>query len=185
MYCSGCGQSLPAGQQFCPSCGRAVVQPAPTAAPVFYTRVHRHLQALSILWIAYGVWTILGWLLTMAIFAHIFGGQFNHWNYGPWSNGPWSSGPWAHGFFAHMPWFVPLISVILIGRAILSFATGFSLLARAPWARILALITAFLTIIRPITGTALAIYTLWALLPRASGQEYEQIAAARANRIAI
>jgi hypothetical protein len=41
---------------------------------------------------------------------------------------------------------------------------------------VLAIVTAFLTLIRPFTGTALAIYTLWVLLPGASGQEYDQIA---------
>jgi hypothetical protein len=52
--------------------------------------------------------------------------------------------------------------------------TGISLLRRAPWARTLAIITAFLALIHPFTGTLLGIYTLWVLLPSASGQEYEQ-----------
>ena len=39
----------------------------------------------------------------------------------------------------------------------------------------LAIVCAFLTLIRPFLGTALAIYTLWVLLPSASGQEYEQL----------
>lgn len=168
MYCSGCGQLIPPGQQFCTNCGRPVVPVAPIPAaqsPYFYTRVHRHIQALSILWIAYAAWTILGWLIAMSIFSGIFHGYFGHWNHGPWAEFP----------FGHMPWFVPLITVILIGRAVLSLITGLALLYRAPWARILAIVAAFLTIIKPITGTALAIYTLWVLLPGASGQEYEQM----------
>jgi len=66
--------------------------------------------------------------------------------------------------------------VILAGRAILCIVTGWALLKRYPWARALAIVTAILTLIRPFTGTALAIYTLWVLLPSASGQEYHQIA---------
>lgn len=169
MYCSGCGQLVPPGQQFCPNCGRPVPQAVPVAAaastPYFYTRVHRNIQALSILWIAYGAWTLLSWLLAMSIFSGFFGGYFGHWNHGPWGEFP----------FSHIPWLMPLITVILIGRSILSFVTGFALVNRAPWARILAIVAAFLTILKPITGTALAIYTLWVLLPGPSGEEYDQI----------
>jgi hypothetical protein len=56
--------------------------------------------------------------------------------------------------------------------------TGIGLLRREPWARTLAIVTAFLALIHPFTGTILGIYTLWVLLPSASGQEYEQIVVA-------
>jgi len=75
-----------------------------------------------------------------------------------------------------MSWLLPVITVVLAGRVVLCVVTGIALLRRAPWARVLAIVTAFLTLIRPFTGTALAIYTLWVLLPGASGQEYDQIA---------
>ncbi len=77
-----------------------------------------------------------------------------------------------------MTWFVPFITAIVLVRATLSLVTGLALLRRAPWGRTLALVTAFLTLIKPITGTILAIYTLWALLPAYSGAEYEQISTA-------
>jgi hypothetical protein len=169
MYCGGCGQLVPPGQQFCPNCGRPVVQADPTPpvpAPYFYTRVHRNIQALSILWIAYGVWTLLGWLIAMSIFGGALGNYFGHWNHGPWGE---------FGPFGGMPWLIPFITAIVIGRTILSVVTGIALVNRAPWARILAIVAGFLTIIKPITGTALAIYTLWVLLPGPSGQEYEQM----------
>lgn len=168
MYCSGCGQLIPPGQQFCPNCGRPVPQLDTAAAvPYFYTRVHRHIQPLSILWIAYAAWTLLGWLIAMSVFGGVFGHYFGHWNHGPW----------GEGFpFAHLPWFVPLITAIIVGRAILALIAGLALVNRAPWARIFAIVVAFLTIVKPITGTALAIYTLWALLPAASAREYEQMA---------
>ncbi|HWG19276.1 MAG TPA: hypothetical protein VG225_02020 [Terracidiphilus sp.] len=75
-----------------------------------------------------------------------------------------------------MPWLIPVITVVLISRAILSLVAGLALVKRAPWARIFAIVAAFLTIIKPITGTALAIYTLWVLMPSASAREYDQIA---------
>jgi fructose-specific phosphotransferase system IIC component len=84
-----------------------------------------------------------------------------------------------YGFpFFYATWLVPLITGFLVSRAILCFVTGIRLLRRAPWARTLAIITAFLAIIHPFTGTLLGIYTLWVLLPSASGQEYEQLVVA-------
>ena len=169
MYCGGCGQLVPPGQQFCPNCGRPVVQASPTPAvpaPYFYTRVHRNIQALSILWIAYGVWTLLGWLIAMSIFGGAFGNYFGHWNHGPWGE---------FGPFSNIPWLIPFITAIVICRTILSVATGIALVYRASWARILAIVAAFLTLLKPPLGTALAIYTLWALLPGPSGQEYDHM----------
>lgn len=170
MFCSGCGQPIdPGQQQFCLNCGRPVpqqVMPMAAPAPYFYTRVHRHLQALSILWIAYGAWTLLTWIFAMSLFAGVFHGYFGHWNHGPFGEFP----------FSHMPWFAPFISIILIGRTVLSVVTGLSLVRRSPWARTLAIVAAILTIFKPITGTALAIYTLWVLLPSPSAQEYDQMA---------
>jgi hypothetical protein len=112
------------------------------------------------------VWNLLGWVLAMSFFSGFFNGYFGHWHHGPFGEFP----------FNQMPWFAPLITVIVIGRTILSVVTGIALSRRAPWARILAIVAAFLTLIKPITGTALAIYTLWVLLPALSGQEYEQMA---------
>lgn len=75
-----------------------------------------------------------------------------------------------------MLWLPGFITALVFGRALLAVVTGISLLRRAPWARTLAIVTSFLTLIKPLTGTILAIYTLWVLLPAHSGQEYEQIA---------
>jgi hypothetical protein len=167
MYCSACGQPLDASQTICRKCGRQVVPIAsPASVPYFHTRVHRHVHTVAILWIAYSFWMLLHWAIAVGFLA----GVFSHW------------GRMGHGFdepyifpFMHATWLVPLITGVLVGRAILCVVTGISLLRRAPWARTLALVTAFLTLIRPLTGTALAIYTLWVLLPPASGQEYEQV----------
>lgn len=173
MFCSGCGQPISPGQQFCLRCGRAVLAGGPVAygasvvPPVayFYNRVHRHLQALGVLWIAYGFWTLFQWGIAMSFFAGFFGSYFGHGNHGPFGEFP----------FGHMPWFGPLITVLVVLRTVLSVVTGVALARRAPWGRMMALVVAFLTLIKPITGTALAIYTLWVLLPAASAAEYEQM----------
>jgi hypothetical protein len=147
-----------------PAAYSAVPPVAIPPAAYFYTRVHRHLQALGVLWIAYGFWTLFQWAIAMSFFGG-FGNYFGHWNHGPFGEFP----------FAHLPWFAPLITIIVVARTILSVVTGIALARRAPWARMLALVAAFLTLIKPITGTALAIYTLWVLLPAASAAEYEQM----------
>lgn len=167
MYCSACGQPMDPYQPYCPRCGRQMTA-IPTAPPPpwVWSRVHRHVHTLGILWLAYAGWTLLHWMLVAPFLSGMVGGWF----------------PFHRGFdgfvfpFEHMPWFIPLITIILAFRAILCLVTGFALLRRYPWARALAIVTAFLTLIRPITGTILAIYTLWVLLPGASGQEYDQIA---------
>jgi len=173
MFCSACGQPIDAYQPVCPRCGRQVTPiAAPPPPPWYWTRVHRHVHTLGILWIVYAGWILLHWLTVIPILEGFFRGRgfpFGHGYDGFYS---------FYGFpFAHMPWFIPLVTGILLVRAILCVVTGIALLRRSPWARVLAIVTAFLTIIRPITGTVLAIYTLWVLLPSASGQEYDQIAA--------
>ncbi len=169
MFCSACGQPMDPYQPVCPRCGRQVM-PIATATPPpwIWNRVHRHVHTLGILWIAYAGWTMLHWVIPVGILS----GISHDWGF-----------PFGHGFdgfygfpFSHMAWFVPLVTTILLARAILCVVTGIALLRRASWARPLALVTAFLTLIRPFTGTALSIYTLWVLLPSASGQEYDQIA---------
>ncbi len=169
MFCSACGQPIDAYQPYCSRCGRQVVPIATATPPPWaWTRVHRHVHTLGILWITYAGLTMLSWLFAVGVLS-----GFSHdWGF-----------PFGHGFdgfysfpFARLPWLIPVITVILAGRAVLCLVTGIALLRRASWARVLALVTAFLTLIRPFLGTALAIYTLWVLLPGASGQEYDHIA---------
>jgi hypothetical protein len=169
MYCSACGQPMDASQTVCQKCGRqsaAIVSPAPLSYRG--NRVHRHMQAMGILWIVYSLWVLLHWAIAVGILAGVFT---------PWGHlRPGFDGMDSIPFF-HATWLVPLITAVLVGRAILCLAAGISLLRRASWARILAIVTAFLALIHPITGTILGIYTLWVLLPAASGREYDQMAA--------
>src|SRR5580698_5571028 len=170
MFCSGCGQAMQAFEQVCPKCGRPV-PPVPLARPQLYSRVQRHIQTVAILWIIWAVWSVVGWLIALPFVAGVFGG------WGTWGHGHHGYYTFGPGFpFPHMMWISGFITVLIVGRSLLAVATGIGLLRRAPWARTLAIVTAFLTLIKPLTGTVLAIYTLWVLLPAPSGQEYEQIA---------
>jgi hypothetical protein len=165
IYCSGCGRPMEAQLHACPACGRPVAQ-VPVAVRA-YDRVHRHLQTIGVLWVVWAVWSILQWLIAATFLSGIFG-MGRDWG--------WGRGPFGEGFpFMHIPWFVPFVTLVVILRSTLALATGVALLRRAPWARNLALVTAFLTLLKPITGTVLAIYTLWVLLPSYSAAEYEQM----------
>jgi hypothetical protein len=170
MYCSGCGQPIDASKATCQRCGRRV-SPIASYAPVFYlrNRVHRHVQPLGVLWIAYSLWTLLHWAIAVGVLA----GAFTHWGHRSHAFGRLNEFP-----FFHATWLVPFITIFLVGRAILCLVAGTSLLRHASWARIFAIVAAFLALIHPISGTILGIYTLWVLLPAASGQEYEQMVVA-------
>ena len=170
MYCSSCGQAVNAFEPICPRCGKAITGPplaTPAPLPFAYTRVSRNVQTLGILWLVYAAWSLIGWLIALPFLAGALGGWGHHWGYWGWRGG---YGP------PHLMWLAPLLTIIVVVRAALAIVTGLGLLRRAPWARTLALVTAFITLIKPISGTILAIYTLWVLLPAASGHEYEQIA---------
>lgn len=166
MYCSACGQPIDPYTAFCPRCGRQVT-PIATATPPpwIWTRVHRHVHTLGILWLVYAGYTLLLWMM----FVPFMAGMFRSWGV--------HGAPWE-GFnfpMTHMPWLIPLITVVTLVRGVLCVATGIGLLRRASWARMLAIVVAFISLIKLPFGTALAIYTLWVLLPGASGQEYEQL----------
>jgi len=161
---------MDASQTTCQRCGRRSV-PIASNAPIAYqrNRVHRHMQALAVLWIAYSLWILLQWAIAVGVLA----GTFTHWAHHSHAFEGFNEFP-----FFHATWLLPLITVFLVGRAILCLVTGISLLRRASWARILAIVAAFLALIHPIGGTILGIYTLWVLFPAASGQEYEQMVVA-------
>jgi len=66
-----------------------------------------------------------------------------------------------------------LVSVVgwgLMIAAVVGLMAGWGLLQRAPWARLLALILAFLALFNVPFGTAIGVYTLWVLLPDESGR---------------
>lgn len=174
MYCSGCGQLLDIDAQVCRRCGKPVAG-IPAVAPLSTAyaspggfRVQRHVQALGVLWIVYAIFNTLQMLFAATLLTGMFGGLGNRWGMNPglfWERFP----------FYNVAWLIPFITVLTVGRAILSTVTGLALLRRAPWGRTLALVTAFLTILKPVTGTILAIYTLWALISARSAHEYASI----------
>jgi hypothetical protein len=61
------------------------------------------------------------------------------------------------------------------------FLAGWGLMQREPWARVVTLVLAFISLFNIPFGTAVGIYTLWVLLPGQAQQEYDALVAARAH----
>jgi hypothetical protein len=136
---------------------------------MYMSRVQRHLQTLGVLWCVLGLYRVasglIGIIFLRAFTTHNFGDDA--WMFGGRWHGPtpmWMGGLW------------PMIAVATVIAAVLALLTGYSLLTRRPWGRILAIIAAILALLKFPLGTALGIYTLWVLAPGASGFEYDSIA---------
>jgi hypothetical protein len=139
-----------------------------TPFPVIYNRAHRHAPTLGVLWLVFAGWTVVQGLIAAAILT----GASNHWGW-MW---PGHTRMMFFPFWGgQMAWLGPVVLIIVGLRAALSVVTGIALLQRKPWGRVVAIVAAILTILKPILGTCLAIYTLWVFAPRLSGQEWEQM----------
>jgi hypothetical protein len=75
--------------------------------------------------------------------------------------------------------FLGAIGLLISGFAIAGLIAGWGLMARCPWARMLAIVLGCISLIHFPFGTALGIYTLWVLVPEGAGAEYRSLA--RAN----
>lgn len=161
MFCDRCGTAVQPGQAFCGSCGKQIVGPV-SAMPQHEGRVQAHAHLVGILWLAISAFNAIGGVVLYILANTLF----------------------APGGAAGAPAFLrPLIAAIAIfflGKAALGFAAGWGLLQRESWARILALVLAFISLFNIPLGTAVGVYTMWVLLPGNSEQEYEAIAARHA-----
>lgn len=156
MFCDGCGIEVHPTQVFCSRCGKRL---ASSAVPVARGRVQCNLQILGVLWIAFSLLYLLGALVGLTIGAAFLG--------------RWMM-PFHNGFLAPA---VGAISVLFLMKSALGLAAGWGLLYRAPWARLLALILGFISLVHVPFGTALGIYTLVILLPSEAEREYEELCA--------
>jgi len=73
-----------------------------------------------------------------------------------------------------------VIGILVLAKAACGFIAGWGLIRREPWARVVALVLGFIALFNVPFGTAVGVYTLWALLPAQSQQEYDALVVARA-----
>jgi hypothetical protein len=162
MFCDQCGAELQASQGFCSRCGKEVKGAISFAAPR-PGRVGAHIRLLGILWLALSAFEAVGGVVAIILANSLFS---------PW--GPHDMPPFLHPLIAG----VGILSII---KAAGGFLTGWGLLNRQPWARMLAIILGVVSLFFHIPfGTALGIYTLWVLLPAHSEEEYERYQATTA-----
>jgi hypothetical protein len=114
-------------------------------------RIAGHVRLLGILWLAISALRLIPGLVLMGLSgARLF---------------PDDVPTFVHGI-------LPMIGMAFLICAGIGIAIGCGLLARQPWARMLAIIFGAFSLIDIPFGTAIGIYTLWVLLPAESEQEY-------------
>jgi ABC-type spermidine/putrescine transport system permease subunit II len=146
---------MAAGQQFCPACGAQVADNTGLIAG----RVQNHIQLVSILWFVYSFFTFVAGAAAVIVSKTLFV-ELARRN----DNFP--------GFI--QPLVIAAGCLILI-KAFVGFAAAWGLLQREPWARMLTLVLAFVSLLNPPFGSALGIYTLWVLLPGNAAADYDRL----------
>ena len=165
MYCSGCGQALTAGQTFCPQCGRPVAAPVPPVPGLQFQleSFAGKIRVLGIVWYIYAGLLLVFSLVGMAFARAFLIGHFHNFMIGDVPM------PWLGPAILHFAW---LIIIIRVG---LSLVAGYGLTQHAPWGRIVAIVSAFFSILKFPLGTALAIWTLVMLLGYRNNALYDQL----------
>jgi hypothetical protein len=121
--------------------------------------VQEHVRLLGILWLALSALNAVGgvilYILANTLFVHL-----------PEISGQPAATAWLRPFLS-------FIGILVVIKGAAGFLAGWGLLQRESWARMLAIILAFLALFNIPFGTALGIYTLWVLLPAGADAEYE------------
>lgn len=158
MYCDRCGATLPEGAAFCPACGKNL---GTTASPAARSRLARHLPVVSVLWMVVSAVWLIGGIYVIAV-----GSLFL----------PMIVTAWP--FERLIPGLVSAVGVGLLLVGVVGVAAGWGLMQREPWARVVAIVLAFIALFHFALGTALGIYTLWVLLSSGAAEEYRRAAPA-------
>jgi len=166
MFCDGCGVAVQPGQAFCSKCGKQILGPVQTAQSV-PGRVQQHVHLLGIFWLAISAFNAVAGLILLVLantlFAHLH------------EMGAPPQVP--TGFLSAL---LSTIGIIVLAKSACGFFAGWGLLQREPWARIVALVLAFISLFNIPIGTAIGVYTMWVLLPGQSQQEYDAMVEQRA-----
>jgi hypothetical protein len=163
MFCDGCGGAVQPGQAFCPGCGKQIIGPV-SVTQARPGRVQAHLHLLGILWLAMSAFNAVGGLILLVLantlFAHLH------------EMGAPPEVP--TGFLQSL---LSTIGIIVLAKAVCGFFAGWGLMHREPWARVAAIVLAFISLFNIPFGTAIGVYTMWVLLPGQSQHEYDALVA--------
>ena len=161
MFCDACGAQVQADQRFCGTCGKPLGM---VVAGRVSTRVADHRQMLGILWIIYAFLHLIGagvlFVLANTLFVHLA-------NLPQARNGP------------PLTFLTPLftfISIAILAKGLLALAGGVGLLQRQHWARLIALVSGFISLLSIPVGTALGVYTIWVLMSANGETDYAKLA---------
>ena len=166
MFCDACGSAVQPGQAFCSKCGKQIMGPVSTMQPL-PGRVQGHVHLLGIMWLAMSAFNAVGgvvlYILANTLFAHLH---------------EMGAPPEAPvGFLRPL---LSVIGILVLAKAAVGFIAGWGLLQREPWARVVTLVLAFISLFHIPFGAALGVYTMWVLLPSQSEQEYDALVHTRA-----
>jgi hypothetical protein len=163
MFCSRCGSSLAGVQGFCPQCGQ-VAAPAPVASLEYQLHAYANkIRMLSMFWAIYAGLTMLSGFLGISVLRMFFSGPFGQWMHQD------MPGPWFGPMFLHFVWGTVIVRAALAGVA------AWGLWERTGWGRVVAIVAAFLSLLKIPFGTALGIATLVLLLGARNSSLYMQI----------
>jgi len=159
MFCDGCGGSVQPGQSFCSRCGKQIVGTI-AVMPRRRGRVQEHVKLAGLLWLAISAFNTIGavilYVVANTVIAHFIA---------------------QGGRPAFLRPLLSVIAILLFAKAAGGFAAGWGLVQHEKWARVLALVLAFIALFNVPFGTALGVYTMWVLLSAESEAEYEALAA--------
>ena len=176
MVCSACGCEQVDGQ-FCRQCGARQAAPAASGPQPYMPlggvpygaallaeqrlRVRQNLQPMGITWILLGVYSLFTGVVGMLVM------------HGLGTSGMFGGSPEFMGHLFHS--LIPVIAISTLMMSMGAFLTGYALLTRQPWGRTVAIIFSILALLKLPFGTAVGVYTLWVLAPRASWAEWDAI----------
>jgi hypothetical protein len=164
MFCDGCGGAVQSGQAFCSSCGKQIVGPV---LPIrVNSRVQQNVHLLGILWLAMSAFNAVGGLILIVLANTLF---LHLHEMGAPSNVPTS-------FLSAL---FNTLGIVVLAKALCGFFAGWGLMQREPWARVVSLVLAFISLFNIPFGTAIGVYTMWVLLPGQSQHEYDTLVAQR------
>jgi hypothetical protein len=137
--------------------------PSESAGFAIRSRVAQHLSALGILWIVFSAVRLIPGLAMIGL---------GHMRF------PFLLFPVPGPVRLFVMPFLGAIGLLVSGFAIAGVLAGWGLMARRPWARMLAIVLGCISLIHFPFGTALGIYTLWVLVPQDAASDYQRLAGA-------